>query len=688
MNSGAYNPSTYTGFTGAFELAVGSTTTAPINFEANNLTATAANIQTALVAAGFSGTTVTVDASAAAPSFLFDVTFASSESPVSYIPSSSSPLPVSYSNSATAAATSQTLTFDAPTPEFYRIIQTFMDQGGISGLGNVSPIPVELNPNLRFTSSGLLAMANNGVDGNSSEFFITNPDDMSNGFLDFRYTIFGKLISGDDVRADMASTPVEDNSSGEDSEPLTPPLIESMSIVQETTGGGVFMLKAATGATGPYTVTVSDGTNTQTFTINIGTNAYDPPNPWVTPVNGTDKLPVAAGTPTQYTPQGVSADGQPVQVSVQTMLSIPSVSGAYVDNSFLATSTAQADPPQDPNTDLTVTQNGSSYTVTPAAGFYGRQVLEVMGFTPVTTTSPVTSGHGTFQLQVGATTTAAISFDSTNLTGTAANMQSALRASGFSGATVSVATSTTAPSFDFNVTFASSEQAVTYVAASTDSLPLTQDTHASAAGTTQTLTLIDSGYTSGTTPVYRSFVQVLVAPPTPVLTSISAGGKTISGNTFDNDGTTSTELTFNISGVLSGATVGVYLDNSTTPLVTGTATGTTISLTPTGSATNVISDGQHTFTVKEGVNAQAITLYTDWEYNPNTGSYGPGTQFPIAAGSVLSNASGGATITIGFEVLAQPVSEARVGALYTYTVQTNAPAGDTVTVTPVELPPA
>ena len=62
VNSGAYNPSTYTGFTGGFKLAVGSTTTAPINFEANNLTATAANIQTALVVAGFSGTTVTVNA--------------------------------------------------------------------------------------------------------------------------------------------------------------------------------------------------------------------------------------------------------------------------------------------------------------------------------------------------------------------------------------------------------------------------------------------------------------------------------------------------------------------------------------------------------------------------------------------------------------------------------------------------
>ena len=34
-------------------------------------------------------------------------------------------------------------------------------------------------------------------------------------------------------------------------------------------------------------------------------------------------------------------------------------------------------------------------------------------------------------------------------------------------------------------------------------------------------------------------------------------------------------------------------------------------------------------------------------------------------------------ITIGLEVLAQPVNKARVAALYTYTVQTNAPAGDT-----------
>ena len=60
---------------------------------------------------------------------------------------------------------------------FYRIIEDFMVQGGVGGTG--STIPVELNADLRFTSSGLLAMANNGVDGNSSEFFITGPDDLA-----------------------------------------------------------------------------------------------------------------------------------------------------------------------------------------------------------------------------------------------------------------------------------------------------------------------------------------------------------------------------------------------------------------------------------------------------------------------------------------------------------------------------
>ena len=586
---------------------------------------------------------------------------------------------------------------------FYRIIDNFVDQGGVSGLGGATTIPVELNPNLRFTSSGLLAMANNGVDGNSSEFFVTNPDDMSDGFLDFRYTIFGKLISGDAVRGAISTAPVESNGGNppEISEPLTPPKIESMSIATATTGG-VLILKASSGAQGPYTVTVSDGTNNQTFQIQAGTdttanpptaitNNFDPPNPWVNAINGTDKITTSAGTPVSFTPTTGSADGSPVQVSVQTMLAIPSAPGTYVDSSFLANSQEQTFPAQSPNPNIKLTQNGSSYTVTPTAGFYGEQVLEVMGFTPVTTTSPATTGHGTFTLQVppataggSTTTTGPISFDSTNLTGTAANIQAALRTAGFSGATVTVAQATTAPAFVFDVNFAASEPDITYTADGTNPLPLSFSNAAAAAAGTQEITFRATGTpwdgTSGVNPVYRSFVPVFVGPSAPVLSSISSGGKTISGSTFNNNGATAAQFSFNVTGVISGATVSVYLDNGTTPLISGTATGTSITLTTTGGSANKIADGSHTFTVKQTIATPALSLLADWSAN------GPGTQFQIAASSVDSAASTGVPITIGLFVLATPVTKAKVNSLYTYTVQTNAPAGDTVTITPVTLP--
>ena len=206
---------------------------------------------------------------------------------------------------------------------FYRIIEGFMSQGGVAATGSGSSIPVELNADLRFTSTGLLAMANNGVDGNSSEFFITDPStsnvtnsdgsttyaDMGDGFLDFRYTIFGKLIAGDNVRQAIAATPLVPVTSGSASQPVTPPVIESMSIVTET-NDSVLMLKASPTATGTYTVNVSDGLGgTQSFTIAIGTNVYDPPNPWVNAINGTDTITTAVNTPVTFTPSAGSAAG-------------------------------------------------------------------------------------------------------------------------------------------------------------------------------------------------------------------------------------------------------------------------------------------------------------------------------------------------------------------------------------------
>jgi len=519
---------------------------------------------------------------------------------------------------------------------FYRIIQDFMIQGGSGGTGGA--IPVELNANLRFTSSGLLAMANNGVDGNTSEFFVTGPNDMSNGFLDFRYTIFGKLISGDNVRQSLAATPVTTNaSSGEDSQPLKAPKILSMSVTTEQTAG-VVMLQAAPGANvgDTYTVTVRDGLGaTQTFQIHIGfngpfqlqvgstatgqmqfdssnpaataanmqsalqaaglsgatvavaanstatslgftvtfptaqpaitatttdlpvtfsnsvttsatsqvltfnvtgTGAYDPPNPWVQPINSTDTIYAAAGTPVTFTPQGESAAGVAApQVNVELLLDIPTVPGAEVDTSFLSSSTAQTYPAQNPNQNLTLTNNGTSYTVTPTAGYYGVQLLEV------------------------------------------------------------TAQSATAAPWD-------------------------------------SLSSVD--------PVYRAIVPVYVAPPAPVLSDIKANGQTLTGTTSNNNSSTATELSFDVTGAIAGATVSVYMDGGTTAIATGTvATGST-TITVTTDGTTLLGDGAHTFTVKQSVPTETTTAYVNW------GSNGPSVQFSIPASSVVSAASSGVALTI------------------------------------------
>ena len=313
---------------------------------------------------------------------------------------------------------------------FYRVIQNFMIQGGTGGTG--STIPVELNPDLRFTSSGLLAMANNGVDGNSSEFFITNPDDMSDGFLDFRYTIFGKLISGDNVRQAIAATPVTTNSSGEDSQPVTPVTIESMSVTTET-DAGVFMLQAASGATGAYTVTVSDGLGgSQTFTVNVGTNPYDPPNPWVQPISRRQQQRRQLGRPDLHHRQ-YAGDLYPAggirrrlgrEVDVQTFLAVPS------GHRGLRRQLLYRHQPARGHDQSGHDAHAERFQLHRDAGqrVLRRAVPGGQGLTPVS---------GTFQLQVGSTTTAAIDFDSTDLPATAANMQTALRNAGFSGATVS-----------------------------------------------------------------------------------------------------------------------------------------------------------------------------------------------------------------------------------------------------------
>jgi len=83
---------------------------------------------------------------------------------------------------------------------FHRVIPDFMVQGGDpTGTGRGGPgyrfdDEVKNNPNKH--SRGVLSMANSGPGTNGSQFFITH---VETPWLDGKHTVFGKVLSGQDV---------------------------------------------------------------------------------------------------------------------------------------------------------------------------------------------------------------------------------------------------------------------------------------------------------------------------------------------------------------------------------------------------------------------------------------------------------------------------------------------------------
>jgi cyclophilin family peptidyl-prolyl cis-trans isomerase len=201
---------------------------------------------------------------------------------------------------------------------------------------------------LAFTGQYQLAMANTGGTpgtlNTDAQFFITNGT-LSQSFQqawDFNYTIFGQLVSGQQTVTDLSKVAVKTNSSGEDSQPITPVVISVAPTLSSTNPNGVLHIdttSATAGQTATITVTATDPkddtTATQSFTVTTAGNTgavhlIDKDVLVVTPPprtdHGTDNIEVSQQSPTGTGTQSivVTVNGVPdvIQPPANSLLQI------------------------------------------------------------------------------------------------------------------------------------------------------------------------------------------------------------------------------------------------------------------------------------------------------------------------------------------------------------------------------
>jgi len=113
---------------------------------------------------------------------------------------------------------------------FHRVIRGFMIQGGDpKGDGTGGPgYQFNDEPFIGEYSRGTVAMANAGPNTNGSQFFIIHADTQ----LPKNYVIFGNVSKGIEVVDKIATAPVTQRPTGEESQPVTPVKVTSVEIIE------------------------------------------------------------------------------------------------------------------------------------------------------------------------------------------------------------------------------------------------------------------------------------------------------------------------------------------------------------------------------------------------------------------------------------------------------------------------
>lgn len=173
---------------------------------------------------------------------------------------------------------------------FPRIYSGFVTQGGSTSATSTSSssgyqaIGTEPVQQLAYTGESQLGMANTGrPNSTDAQFFITNavPSTPTQQALDFRYTIFGQLVAGQQTLDDLSRVAVTLNSFNEPSLPLNPVTITSATLSSTNPNGVVHVdtTSARAGETANITVKATDPQDGSqiTRTFKVTASAYNGP---------------------------------------------------------------------------------------------------------------------------------------------------------------------------------------------------------------------------------------------------------------------------------------------------------------------------------------------------------------------------------------------------------------------------